>query len=422
LASAGDTAKIHDLSALLKDYSKPAAVRLEAAKKLADLGAAMNLCVGNLQIALRDRDEEIRYHALLTLNELGLAGRFVSLKFTLADPSVRIRLTAITVLHNLGPLAGTNAPALVDCLKDKEIVIRRRAAIALGVIHAYPEQVVPALLAAMDDPDPGTGGESSVCECAVRSIAYFGPRGHAALPELLKRFETSDDLELKDALLYTIPRLQAEPARTIPFLRNLLNNPDTERFRSSAARGLAEFGVQAQDCVPDLLEALKCANLREPKRKDGTQEAVLYALGSMGQAGSKQLPTIIAVCQDRFTSGSVKQAAIDAIARLGKNAEDAVPFLISCLNDPQYSPFSSHIAIALRNIGRPALEPLLENFSAQSGQPHLGHTIRALAALGPLARPALPLLEIERDTGSHSGTARIAIDAISRGLDVRNYD
>jgi hypothetical protein len=41
-------------------------------------------------------------------------------------------------------------PVLLSCLEDKNYAIREMAALSLGHIHQYPEQVVPALLTALN--------------------------------------------------------------------------------------------------------------------------------------------------------------------------------------------------------------------------------------------------------------------------------
>jgi len=116
-----------------------------AARGLAAVGthAAQEL----LATALDDPDADVRACAAQGLGELRAADAVPGLARCLADSSPLVSRIAADSLARIGPPA---VPDLMVALQAEEVLTRAGAARALSVIQ--PEEAIPALCAALDDP------------------------------------------------------------------------------------------------------------------------------------------------------------------------------------------------------------------------------------------------------------------------------
>ena len=97
--------------------------------------------------ALSDPDADVRACAAQGLGELQAAEAVDGLVRCLSDPSPFVSRIAADGLARIGPPA---VPALVAALQEGEVPARAGAARALSIIQ--PEEAIPALCAALDDP------------------------------------------------------------------------------------------------------------------------------------------------------------------------------------------------------------------------------------------------------------------------------
>lgn len=116
-----------------------------AARALAAVGtsAAREMLVA----ALGDPDPDLRACAAQGLGELRAEEAVAGLTHCLGDPSAFVSRIAADSLARIGPPA---VPALIDALREGEVLARAGAARALSIIQA--QESVPALCAALDDP------------------------------------------------------------------------------------------------------------------------------------------------------------------------------------------------------------------------------------------------------------------------------
>jgi len=116
-----------------------------AARGLAAVGtqAAQDLLIA----ALDDPDPYVRACAAQGLGELRAGGAVAGLVRCLTDSSPLVSRIAADGLGRIGAPA---VPALIAALQEGEVTARAGAARALSVIQ--PEEAVPALCAALDDP------------------------------------------------------------------------------------------------------------------------------------------------------------------------------------------------------------------------------------------------------------------------------
>jgi HEAT repeat protein len=116
-----------------------------AVRALAAVGtrAARELLVA----ALEDPDADVRACAAQGLGELRAEEAVAELVRRLDDPSALVSRVAADGLARIGPPA---VPALIETLQGGETLARAGAARALSVIQ--PQEAIPALYAALDDP------------------------------------------------------------------------------------------------------------------------------------------------------------------------------------------------------------------------------------------------------------------------------
>ncbi|MBI2094809.1 MAG: HEAT repeat domain-containing protein, partial [Candidatus Omnitrophica bacterium] len=95
----------------------------------------------------------------------------------------------------MGPAAQSAIPALTDALGDKDSLVRRHAARALGIIAPPAQSAVPELTGALEDKD------SLVREYAARALGVIGPSAQSAIPALTNALGDKSPSVYKQAVL-----------------------------------------------------------------------------------------------------------------------------------------------------------------------------------------------------------------------------
>jgi HEAT repeat protein len=138
-----------------------------------------------------------------------------------------VRDTATSALVRIGPAA---VPALTAALKDRDLAVRSRAAMALGVLRPPPEATVPDLLAALKDP------ESEVREHAATALAEIRPGAAPVISALANSLLDKDD----SAAGAAAQALAKIGPRAVPVLMTALKDGNP-RVRLRAARALMKI-------------------------------------------------------------------------------------------------------------------------------------------------------------------------------------
>ena len=284
----------------------PAAdVRRRAVLAIGRAGGGSAEAVGALTPALRDADPTVRVAAARVLGQIA-PGRLASLRS--GQPTAALLDEARggqglfpdpeRVLALAGP-GRAAVPALTAALRDPDPGVRWHAAAALMQLEGQGREAVPALLVAMNDEvwevrnasgraleevvtpadapvlAAALGDDSSETRYhAARALARLGPGAAAALPALVAALRDPDwevRMEASWALAASGPRAR-------PALAALVANlADAEpQVRASAAWTIAAVGADAA-----AVEALRPA-LRDP---DG--EVRRAAAGALARAGAR---------------------------------------------------------------------------------------------------------------------------------------
>jgi HEAT repeat protein len=122
-------------------------------------------------------DSQLRVSLIGALNELP----GIQIDYQNADAR---RIAAAAGLGEIGPVAGSAVPSLIESLQAKSFLFEKAVITSLGKIHAEPQTVVPIVIPYLDD--------DNLNEYAMAALAEFGSTARAAVPKLLPLLRTGD--------------------------------------------------------------------------------------------------------------------------------------------------------------------------------------------------------------------------------------
>jgi HEAT repeat protein len=257
------------------------------------------------------------------INNHALAGKraIPELTAALKYPDPKARDAAAIVLGRGGAAARAAVPALVEMLQtEPEFGVRRQAAETLGNIGTPVSIVVPALVAALQDPSPWLRRQ------VAESLGRIGPPAREALPWLVKALEDPDatvTAEVPEALT------RIGPLRVVlPTLTEALRHQH-QGVRGRAANALGELGPRARQAIPALIDLLR-----------DTEGWVIWraadALAKMEASANGAVPALCALLQSPSAGSShsgynryIRAAAVKALGAIGPAAQAAVPVLLA---------------------------------------------------------------------------------------------
>jgi HEAT repeat protein len=302
----------------------------------------------------------LRSQAILTL------GRIAE-----EDPATVASLIAVLNEPTTTSL-GAGAPGLWNTL-----FARHTAASVLGGLARPGNGVVPALITALKDSDPGFTG------AVVEALGRVGPEDPEVVPAVIAAFERG---------LKSLGASRSEVARPRQPFRNV-PPPEFEwrMFCSQSLAALEKLARPDNGVIPALLAGLKDSEA-------GFDTEILNALGRIGAITPEVVPGIVNVMEQ-----SAIPAAFEALGRIGPSASPAVPHLLRLLQPLAEQPQPEEPAAVSPSPQLPNLAP-----SSASASWHMEFRARmqrrallarfslpleTLGRIGPAAREALPLLE-----------------------------
>jgi HEAT repeat protein len=253
---------VPELIRLLRDQDESA--RSFAAESLGMIGPAARKAVPALVPMIGDPRMVMRLVAAAAMWRIDRDERGIPILLeVLRVGDANDQLFAMTILAEVGPAGKDAVPSLIDILTQGDRSRRPQAAAeTLGRIGAEAEAAVPALEAALKDPD----GE-------IRTSAGLA--------------------------LWRIARLEL----ALKALTGELRSPDqNDRFR--AAMALGEIGPAAKSAVPALIDVLK--------NNPSSQAMIARALGQLGPDAKAAVPALIDIFENdsEFEKEDVAKALI----------------------------------------------------------------------------------------------------------------
>jgi len=309
-----------------------------------------------------------------------------------------LRLAAVRILGQMDEDAHEVRPTLVKYLNDPDKQVRWRVAITLAFLQSDAD-MVPSLLAALNDEELGVEAQSALTamgpranaaidpllgmlkgndatkrSSAVRILGEVGRESEKAGAALIAVLKTDEDATLRQSVTYALPR---HGERTVPALMLALTDPSMSR--ADIIRTLQQLGVRAKEASPALAKLLL-----DNDRTHAAQAAV--ALSFVDPKEKAAVPVLVEAIRGK--DPALRNQALSALGAFGPEAKSAVPLLVEALQSAE----TRYLALAaLTRLGpdaAEAVEPLLKLLSSREK----GATINALAAIGPAAAPAIPKL------------------------------
>ncbi len=170
----------------------------------------------------------------------------------LSAKNVRVRLTAVYVLEDLGSEAAPASAVLAKALvEDADPFVRWGAARALGKMTAAETDAIPALVKALEDKN------DDVRQTAPIALARFGPAAKPAVSGLAAAVKRNDGLRL--GALKALAAIGKGAAPAAGEAAAALVDPDAE-VRIAAAGALAHMGTLKEDDAAALRKTLDDPN------------------------------------------------------------------------------------------------------------------------------------------------------------------
>ncbi len=108
---------------------------------------------------------------------------------------------------------------------------------------------LPLLIELLGDPDPRYRQE------AAYSLGRLGPKGHKAVPALIRRVEQDEEFGVRQIAMAALALIGREAKAAIPCLIQILKTGD-KAFRLEAIQAIARIGPASKEATAAITEAL----------------------------------------------------------------------------------------------------------------------------------------------------------------------
>jgi HEAT repeat protein len=247
--------------------------------------------------------------------------------------------------------------------KEKKPEKRAEAAKTLGQMKAV--EAIPALSAALQDPDAGVRWE------AAYSLYEIAPDAKPAIGALKQALNDSSGHVRLNAVA-ALSKMDVPSAEMLPAVRKLLQDPDPE-MRIDAANSMLSLDAPIAEVLPILLEGLKASNVKI--RVKAAETLADYTLPV------EVLPSLSQALKD--PDAKVRENCAKAIGKVGLLAGSATASLAQALNDPESS-VRNAAAKALASTGpsgKNGIPALVEAIRKDRDATVRQSAVRALAAI-----------------------------------------
>lgn len=302
------------LSKLASDAEPLIRIRVGAVlEKLGPAAAPAAESVGKQLVAEKiDSVKEQFVDALMAMGP-GAKPAVIGLAPLLSESSTAalLKLKVIDALVQADPASKEASAALIIAANDRDAVVKKAAAGAIGKLNPLPAEAQAILVRLMKSDKDG-----SVRTAAVRSLATAGPRAKGAKADL----EAAANGTLPGAALWAkvaLAAIDSDAGKSAGSVREGLTSRNGQ-VRLAAAEALPLIGPTAAD-VPALLKISR-------ESTNGASEAAVRALGLVGAGAKDAVPRLI----DLLMTGDqeTRIAAAEALGRIGlPSAAPAIPKL-----------------------------------------------------------------------------------------------
>jgi HEAT repeat protein len=305
----------------------------------------------------------------------------------LESPLPEERRDAIVRLARLGPAAAPAIPAVIECLHDRNVLVRAQAARTACRIGVSPARSVRILSELLQSPKP------QVCALAAMILGELGPSAKDALPELQARLASASEiirLHAAEAIL----KIDHDDNDALRELIIALGSDDSD-VRYFAVNALGSAAIENEEAVFALERALidddpnvaAAAGLNLSRLEEGTYWA--SADGDESQAFElEQLTADLS-----HSSSAIRQAAAIHLALSGPAARCASEVLHAQLDDPNLvvRVYAAQALWAIEKNRNDLLPVLVDLLNVETPNVSLAAAY-VLGSMRSAAKPALPAL------------------------------
>jgi HEAT repeat protein len=305
-------------------------VREAAAFALGDIGKESlktlddPTLVDALAAALKDSDPLVRRSAAYALGNFGPGAKSAlgTLEATLAnDPTPGVRQNIAWALGKIGP---ETISSLKTALRDADPAVQRDAAKSIGQFEAdVAKKALPELIACCTIKNSQV--RLAALNVLINIIEENDPKAGASVAQALD----DPDMEVKLNAAFVLSSIGGkESLRAIPILVDALKQRANKELRGQAAIAIYNFGPEAHETVPTLIQALADDDL--DLHKD-----VATALGGIGPRAEAAVPALVKLLADTKEKGDARVEAAKALAKIGPvpAAVEAMPTIVRVLED-----------------------------------------------------------------------------------------
>jgi HEAT repeat protein len=261
------------------------------------------------------------------------------------------RKRAARSLWQIGDQAKEAVPALLAAVKDPDPEVRCEVLQALGSTSQGDQAAIPALVEALTDSTPEARAASAGALAELWNAdkvnleqpraaqqpraaprARLSPQAEAAarpaiLPLTVALGDGNTEVRVHAAVALSEAGPLAEPA--IKDLTRVVAEDTAEKARLYAAIALGNIGPEARTAVPVLLDRLR------KEKVDGIRANIAVALGQI----RFDAPTVVPALVQMFLTeefGDIRSAAVQGISNFGPEARFALEPLRAAAQDPKY--------------------------------------------------------------------------------------
>jgi len=411
--------------AIFKDSSAPLFVREAAAATLGQIGDARPAVIEAMTVHLRASglSDKFKLNLIESLGALGLDAQdaIPVIERYLKDPDLSVQVKAY---YTAGKLRGERLPSLADLRKAKRLEWAKAdgaypAVMAIEAAGPQADFTVPLILQAIEE-DPPT----YIYCVLMRALGHAGANDPKAVRAMLDAIPIKE-LPLRQEVLRALKKTDISREEVVVVFADGMGDIDPF-VQYQCALALRPAGPKAKKAVPALVNVLKKVDSQTSSENLGAFLELAHAIGPAAATCREpildMLPERAGVYKDRpkmevhmlrgyllvtlAEIGITKEAlpfvldvlatsdnrmvqqyasAARAAGALGKDAREAVPFLMRAL-DPKFADRGMVLESFPRH-GTALLGLDLKKLTSARIE-----AIRALAKIGPDAKAALPRL------------------------------
>lgn len=238
---------------------------------------------------------------------------------TLTDENEHIRSMSAASLKEIGPDAKDATPALIKSLGDDSTNFR----IVQDALGSIGKATIPSLIALFPEPKGDSETEDAKrlrWRIRNRAVTVFGTIGGVAVPDLIEILKSEKDDMSQDFAAEALGNIGPAAKDAVPAL--IQHITESNRYKKKATEKLGQY----QWTLKSVLETLRDSDILWGAR----------ALGKIGpdakDAAPKLLSLLQAIQNEEFNAN--KHVLIEALGGIGPTASASVPTLIQLLKDP----------------------------------------------------------------------------------------